>query len=70
MTKPKTDDKPSCNWCGRKITEVTISRCRECDLPVCSPYLRSCAYDHWRERHLSGPRRRKVATVRSKKGSV
>lgn len=47
-----TKGKPSCAWCGRKIVEFSVARCRKCNLPVCSPMLKDCAYEHWRVRHL------------------
>jgi hypothetical protein len=51
-------DVPSCSWCHRKILESTIPKCRKCDASMCSPYLRDCAYEHWRVRHVGRPRRK------------
>jgi hypothetical protein len=58
-----TKDKPSCAWCGRKILEWNVYRCRKCDLPVCAPVLKDCGYEHWRDRHIG--RRRRIVDVRT-----
>lgn len=65
MNESRLTESRKCSWCGLTITQHDIPRCRRCRAPLCTPYLRDCAYEHWRAAHLSNPRRVKDVPMTS-----
>ena len=48
---------PRCGWCGLAIASELVYHCKDksCDVPICSPNLRDCGFEHWKYRHSARP---------------